>query len=100
MYGKPQLFALVYAVIGLLGGIFSNIFFAVLSDKLEPRFIKIKAYLGAAQCVGGALCFVAIYYPFISLNFAIAFFAIDFFLFEGYVPLMVSMMTMTSPPGA
>ena len=100
MYGKPQLFAVIYAVISLLGGIFSNIFFAVLSDKLEPRFIKIKAYLGAAQCVGGALCFVAIYYPFISLSFASAFFALDFFLFEGYNPLIVSMITMTSPQGA
>jgi MFS family permease len=75
-------------------------FYAVLSDKLEPRFVKIKAYLAAGQCIGSALCFVAIYYPFISLSFAVVFFAIDFFLFEGFNPLIVSMITMTSPQGA
>lgn len=46
------------------------------------------------------MCFVAIYYPFISLSFASAFFALDFFLFEGYNPLIVSMITMTAPQGA
>jgi MFS family permease len=75
-------------------------FYAVLSDKLEPRFVKIKAYLAAGQCIGSALCFVAIYYPFISLSFTVVFFAIDFFLFEGFNPLIVSMITMTSPQGA
>jgi hypothetical protein len=75
-------------------------FYAVLSDKLEPRVTKIKSYLATAQCIGGALCFVAVYYPFISFGFAVAFFTVDFFLFEGFNPLIVSMITMTSPQGA
>lgn len=75
-------------------------FYAVLSDKFEPRIIRIKAYLAAGQCIGSALCFVAVYYPFISFGFAVSFFAIDFFLFEGFNPLIVSMITMTSPQGA
>lgn len=75
-------------------------FYAVLSDKFEPRIIRIKAYLAAGQCIGSALCFVAVYYPFISFGFAVSFFAIDFFLCEGFNPLIVSMITMTSPQGA
>lgn len=74
-------------------------FYAVLCDKLEPRFIRIKALVAAGQCVGSALCFLAIYYPFISFGFAVFFTAFDLFAFEGFNAPVISMITMTAPDG-
>jgi hypothetical protein len=44
-YNQTERYAIIYAFIGLFGGIFSNMFYAVLADKLEPRFSKIKSHL-------------------------------------------------------
>jgi len=46
-YNKPELFAAIYAVIGFIGGIFSNMFYAILCDRYEHRFIRIKSYAAA-----------------------------------------------------
>lgn len=97
MYNRPGEFAIIYAVIGLLGGIFSNMFYAVVCDRYEINCTRIKSYVAAGQCLGSSLCFTAIYYPFISFQFMVIFFAIDFFLFEGFNPPVISMLTMTAP---
>jgi len=99
MYNKPDLFAVIYAAIGLIGGIFSNMIYAVICDRYEVNIIRIKSYVASGQCLGSALCFVAIYYPFISFEFMVFFFALDFFLFEGFNPPIISMLTMTAPQG-
>lgn len=44
-YNQANLFAILQTVIFLTGGTFSNLFYGYLSDKLEPKNIKIKSYL-------------------------------------------------------
>jgi len=99
MYNKPDLFAVIYAAIGLFGGIFANMFYAVICDRYESKFIRIKSLVASGQCLGSALCFVAIFYPFISFGFMVFFFSLNFFLFEGTNPPVISMLTMTAPQG-
>jgi MFS family permease len=46
-YKEANLFAVVQMAIFVVGGTFSPLFYGYLSDKLEPRNIKAKAYLSA-----------------------------------------------------
>jgi len=46
-YNRATLFSVLQTTITLVGGSFSNLFYGYLSDKLEPKNIKIKSYLSA-----------------------------------------------------
>ena len=86
-------------VIFLVGGSFSNLFYGYLSDKLEPRNIKAKAYLSMIQSIIGAVCYFLIYFFNISFLFAVGFVILESFFAEGIVAPSISMMTLTAPRG-
>lgn len=86
-------------VIFLIGGSFSNIFYGYLSDKLEPRNIKAKAYISTIQGLIGAACYFCMYFFNISFWFAVTFVILESFFAEGIIAPSISMMTLTAPRG-
>ena len=82
-----------------MGGSFSNLFYGYLSDKLEPRNIKTKAYLSALQGLIGATCYFLVYFFNINFWFAVTFVTLESFFAEGIIAPSISMMTLTAPRG-
>jgi MFS family permease len=83
----------------LIGGSFSNLFYGYLSDKLEPKNIRAKAYISAIQGLIGAACYFLVYFFNISFWFAVAFVILESFFAEGIIAPSISMMTSTAPRG-
>lgn len=98
-YNRATLFSVLQTTITLVGGSFSNLFYGYLSDKLEPKNIKIKAYLSAIQSIFGATCYFFVYYFNINFWFAVTFITLESFLAEGIIAPSISMMTSTAPRG-
>ena len=86
-------------VIFLVGGSFSNIFYGYLSDKLEPKNIRAKAYISMIQGLIGAVCYFLVYFFNISFWFAVTFVILESFFAEGIIAPSISMMTSTAPRG-
>lgn len=46
-YGDPNLYAILNVVVSMMGGIVSPLVTAIICDKYESKFIKIKPYVAA-----------------------------------------------------
>lgn len=99
LYQKPDQYALITTIVFVVGGTFSPLFYAYLSDKLEPYNLKAKAYLASFQALFAASCYFALFYFFKSFTFAVTFVILEEFFAEGIVAPSLSMMTLTCPRG-
>jgi len=74
----------------VVGGIFSNVFYGWLCDKLEPRSLWTKAIVCGTSLLGNSICYFLMFYPFVNVTFPLAIIFLNSFLFEGFTSPAVS----------